>query len=329
MRDYTVTTLGNSATLTLIENNDLRAAWKIDLEMMIPASADLDSRNRSEKFVPLTITTYLTLSKGAKYLEIKTKINNISRDHRLQVMIPTDVKSDFSYADGPFDILKRNVQWDDTAENMEGHHPFKPMLNFVDMNDSKSGIAFLSKGLNEYEVIDDERRTMAITLLRTTRHYMAANRSLFTPEEYEKLHAGQHCLGDCEIEYAIYPHSGNASQSAIFNVAQDYKIEQRILQGVPKKGKLKCSDSFITLAPNENIHISALYKQENSKNYILRIWNSGNKTINAKIDSMIKFKSVKKIAMDEEKTIGKITKKNGKWIVPTGKAEIVTLLLEV
>ena len=329
LRDYTVTSLGSSAAMTLLENNELRAVWRIDLQMTIPASADLDNRNRSEKMVTLPISTFLTLSKDSRHVDIKTKINNVARDHRLRVMFPTDVKTDFAYADGPFDILKRQIQWDDTAENMEGHHPFKPMLNFVDLSDSDTGIAFLSKGLNEYEAVDDERRTLAITLLRTTRHYMAANRSMFTPEEYEKHHSGQHCLGDIEFEYAIYPHSGNCSHGSIYNMSQDYKIEQRILQGIPKKGDLPCSNSFITVTPNENIHISALYKKKDSKNYVLRIWNSSNESVETKISSMFDFKSIKKISMDEENIIGELEQKDGKWILQIGKSEIVTMMLEV
>jgi len=112
-------------------------------------------------------------------------------------------------------------------------------------------------------------------------------------------------------------------------MSQDYKIEQRILQGIPKKGELPCSNSFISVSPNENIHISALYKMKNSKNYILRIWNSSNESVDTKISSMFNFKSIKKISMDEENIIGEIEQKNDAWILSVGKSEIVTMLLEV
>ena len=329
MRDYTVTTLGNSALLTLVENNELRATWKVDLEMKIPASADLDGRNRSEKTVTIPITTYVSLRRGAKFLEIKTKLTNVARDHRLRVMFPTDVKTDFAYADGPFDILKRQIQWDEVAENMESYHPFKPMLNFVDLSDAKAGMAFMSKGLNEYEAMDDKRRTLAITLIRTTRHYMAANRSLFTPEEYEKHHSGQHCLGDIEFEYALYPHSGEVSLSEVFNVSQDYKVDVRVIQGIPKKGKLPCSGSFIKLAPTDKIHISAFYKADSGKNYILRLWNSSKKKTEVKLSSYFKFKSVKKVTMDEETELSEIKQKGGKWSFSAKPAEIITLLIKM
>ncbi|MEN8255998.1 MAG: glycoside hydrolase family 38 C-terminal domain-containing protein, partial [Verrucomicrobiota bacterium] len=251
-----------------------------------------------------------------------------SRDHRLRVMLPTDVKTDYAYADGPFDILKRRIQWQQTGENMESHHPFKPMLNFVSLTDGNSGISFLGKGLNEYEVVDDARRTLAVTLLRTTRHYMAANRGLFTPEEYAR-HSGQHCLGDIEYEYAVYMHGGDLSKANVFNVSQDYKVEQRILQGVPKAGQMPASGSFINIAPSEHVHVSALYKAEDNKRYILRIWNSGTEPVNARIGSAIGFRSVKKISMDQENVLEELVCNKGTWSVSLRQSEIATLAIEI
>jgi len=66
-----------------------------------------------------------------------------------------------------------------------------------------------------------------------------------------------------------------------------------------------------------------------SQNYILRIWNSSNESVDAKISSMFDFKSIKKISMDEENVIGELEQKDGEWILQVGKSEIVTMMLEV
>ena len=327
LRDYTVTSLGSCADITLSENNSLRATWKVNLQMTIPASANLDGRNRSEKMTALPISTFLTLSRGSRRLEIKTSVSNAARDHRLRLMLPTDIKTDYVYADAPFDVIKRQIQWNDTAENAEAHYPFNPMLNFAGLSDDNSGISFLSKGLNEYEVLDDHRRTLAVTLIRTTRQYMAANKGLFTPQEYAR-HTGQHCLGDIDFEYAVYMHQGKFVAGKAILQAQDFKVPQRIIQGVPKPGTLPASSSFITISPNEHIHISALYKTENADGYILRLWNSHHEPVQAEIETSIEFKSISKISMDQQRQEGQLIKKANRWLLPLRKAEISTLYIK-
>ncbi|HNT35972.1 MAG TPA: glycoside hydrolase family 38 C-terminal domain-containing protein, partial [bacterium] len=93
LRDSTITSLGSHATLTLVESNALRGTWRIDLSMSLPAEADLDARNRSRRAVTLPITTWLTLSKDARRLEIRTRFENQARDHRLRVLFPTDIQT--------------------------------------------------------------------------------------------------------------------------------------------------------------------------------------------------------------------------------------------
>ena len=326
LRDYTITSLGSSAVITLLENNTLRATWQIDLVLEIPACADLDSSNRSTKMVLLPVITQLTLSKNSKRLEIKTHIDNSARDHRLRVMFPTDIKTDWVCTGAPFDVVSRRVQWNVTAENKEEHHPFQPMQDFVDLTDGKSAMAFFGKGLGEYEVVDDPRRTLAVTLLRTHRSYMLANKGAKTPEEYNRQE-GHHCLGPVDYEYALYFHKGDWFDGDILAQAQDFKIGQRIIQGIPKSGELAASNSFITVTPAEHVHFSALYKSEDG--YILRLWNSLDKSVQASIKTSIKFKSVTKVTMDEQRRERQLVQKKGSWILPLRKAEITTLLIQI
>jgi alpha-mannosidase len=298
LRDYMVTSLGNNAELTLLENNSLRATWQIDMTMSIPASAYLDGTNRSEYKVKLPITTWLTLKKGSKRLEIKTRITNTARDHRLRVMFPTNIKTDHAYAGGAFDVLKRQIQWIDTGDNMESHYPFKPMRDFVTVSNEDYGFSFISKGLNEYEVIDDSCRTLAVTLMRTHRAYMLANRGAKTFEEYQKQQ-GQHCLETINFEYAIYIHKSNWELANVNQQALDYKVPQRIVQGVPKRGDLLPSQSLITVSANDYLQFSALYKSQNHEGYILRLWNSSNKLVDTDINFAFPIKAAAKLKLDE------------------------------
>jgi alpha-mannosidase len=327
LRNYTVTSLANSAALSLVENNSLRATWRIDIVLQIPAEVDLQSRNRSQYLVDLPVTTYLTLRKGAEYLEIKTRVDNSAHDHRLRVMFPTDIKTDFVDSDGPFDVLRRNIQWYVTGDNMEKNYPAQPMGDFVSLSDGKQGVSFFSKGLREYEAVDDKRRTLAITLLRCHRAYMLATTGLMTPEEYA-AQDGQHSPGVTEFEYAVCLHKGNWKQGGIAQISRRFKVPQKIIQGVPKPGTLPDSNSFLNITPAEHIRFSALYRDEGTKGYVLRLWNSHNEPLTATIESPFEFKSITKISMDGERKEKELAQDGNTWLLPLRKAEISTLLLQ-
>ncbi|OHB59036.1 MAG: hypothetical protein A2Y12_18340 [Planctomycetes bacterium GWF2_42_9] len=327
LRNFTVTSLGEKASLTLIENNTLRASWKIDLEMSIPDCAELSSRNRSHTKTTLPISTTVTLKKGSKLVEVKTAISNQARDHRLRVMFPTHIDTDYAYADAAFDVIKRSVLWEQVGDNVEEYHPFKPMQRFVTVSDDKEGFSFISKGLGEYEVIDDPQRTLAITLLRTSRAYMRANRGLMTPEEYCR-NLGQHCLGTIEYEYAICLHKGNWDQGGIHLAADSFRLPMRAIQGVSKKGLLPLTQSLFILEPAEDIQVSAFYKSSLAGGYILRLWNTKNKDVNAKIQFNINITSAQLVSMDEQ-TIQETLKVNNSVIeLKITHSKIVTLLVK-
>jgi len=326
LRDFTVTSLGSAAVITLVENNPLRATWRVDLTMQIPAAADLDMRNRSGQSVELPVTSWLSLPKGSRRLEIKTRFDNQARDHRLRIMLPTDLRTNDVYVEAPFDVVKRCFQWKGTGDNFEGHYPFQPMLGFVDLTDGKRGMAFMSKGLREYEVIDDRRRTLAITLMRAHRAYMRANQGPLTPKEEER-NTGQHSIGVHEMEYALMMHPGDWRQGQVINEARDFNTPWRIIQGVPKPGKLPVTGSIITITPCEHVHLSGFYRSSDRRGYVLRLWNSADKPIRAAIRTAARVSSMKKVCMDEARVLQKLEKNQGQWVVPLRRKEIATLYL--
>lgn len=327
LRDFAVTSLGSNASITLVENNKLRACWRIDITMRIPAAADLDGRNRLHETVELPISSWITLRHGAKRLEIKTRLDNVARDHQLRVLFPADVMTSEVSVESAFDVVQRNMQWTVSADNHEGHFPFQPMLNFIDFSDGKAGLAFMSKGLREYEVIDDPRRTIAITLLRGHRAYMLANKGPMTPEEYER-NTGQHALGKLEIEYAIMPHQGDWRSAGVKTASEDYTTPWRILQGVPNSGTTPLTQSLITITPTADVQLAAFCQSEDGAGYILRIWNSANEAITAELTTPLALINPHKVRLDESKKLEELQQQNGKWLIPLRAKEIATIRLK-
>lgn len=328
MRNMTVTTLCSSPALTLVENGVLRATWKIDWVLQIPAAVDENNIERSEHLVKLPITSWLTLRKGSRQVEIKTRVRNAARDHRLRIMVPTDIHCDFVDVEGPFDVLKRQVQWNKTGDNMERHYECQPTSGFISVSDGTDGVSFLGRGLGEYEVVDDKRRTLAITMLRCHRAYMLATRGDMTPEE-RAAQDGQHNIGDIEFEYALMMHSGMWNKVNLLDASLRFRTPYRIIQGVPKAGILPATKSFISLESGGKIQFSALYARPQGDGFTLRIWNSSHNPAQATIEFFMPLKSIIKTSMDEERDIEILSLKDGKCVVSLRQAEIATFFLQM
>ena len=324
LRDFAVTTLCGSARLSLRENTPLRATWQINCELQVPERAENNSKDRSSNAVVLPISTSVTLRKGSRILEFKSVIDNRARDHRLRVLFPTDIRTDHVFADSAFDVVRRNILWNDVKDNMEEHHPFQPMKRFVTVSDGRAGFSLMSKGLGEYEVMDDARRTLAVTLLRTNRAYMKANRGQMTPEELAE-NIGHHCPGRLEYEYAILAHNGGWQEGGVPMAANDYRTPVRIIQGVSKTGDLPATASLVMIGASHALEVSAFYKTTDG--YILRIWNTTRETVSSPVHFGTPIKSAEVISLDEERVQRNLPVSNNSFRVELGGAGILSLLV--
>jgi alpha-mannosidase len=298
-RNPIITSHGCQAKISMVEASTLRGRYRIDLVLNIPVAATLDTRDRSREEIEFPISYWLTLEKGAKYLKIRTKLENKARDHKLQVNFPIGIKTDLATVESAFSVEKRDVRWKETAENYERCTTYQPMQNFVDMNDGNIGLAFLGKGLREYEVIDDSDRTLAITLLRTHRAYMTAN-TFMTPEEFDQ-YTGLHSFGQFEYFYALYPHTGDWDTGNVLQTAYRHKFGMKAILGVPTEGRLPSMGSFFEIEPAAKLMISALKQSEDGQGLVLRVWNTSSETLDATIRTMLPVTKAAKLRLDETK----------------------------
>ena len=115
--------------------------------------------------------SFVTLKKGAKNLEFTTTVNNTVLDHRLRAMFRTDLKEAMvCRADSPFDVVRRDIPVPDSSGWYEEAARTWPSHSFVSVSDGKETVTVTHKGIPEYEVTDDETRTVALTLLRCVRN---------------------------------------------------------------------------------------------------------------------------------------------------------------
>lgn len=325
-RNAVYTSLGAQANITMMESNTLRGKFRIELSMTLPAAATVCGDDRTREMKTLPICTTLTLEKDAKYLKIHTRLTNEIRDHKLTVNFPTGVSgAAFADSESAWDVASRTIRWRDHKDNAEGFFPFQPMQNFVDVSNGEIGTAIMTRGLREYEVEDDSERTVKITLIRTQRAYMTAN-SKMNVEELDK-YTGQHSFGTIEYDYAIYPHTGNWQSADVLNTAYAFKVPVKAAQGVPLKGVLPVSGSFLTVAPEGKVFTSALKLAENGKDLVLRVWNPTGDTLPLSVSTILPVKGVERIRMDET-PIAPLDFADGTFSLDLGPHKIETFLLK-
>ena len=326
-RNATYTTLGCAATVTMTESNELRGTYKVDVTMDLPAEATIDGNDRSRGFKPLHITTWLTLEKGAKFLRIKTTLNNEIRDHKLVVNFPSSVTAaDWVDCESAWDVAHRTINHRDTKDNFDKFLPFQPMQNFVDVSDGKVGFAVMTKGLREYEVDDDEQRTVKITLIRTQRAYMTANGKM-TYEELDQ-YTGQHSFGKMTYEMCLYPHQGNFEAAHVWNTAYAAKVPLKAIQGVSVEGELPDTASFFTFSQEGKVMTSALKQAENGDGLTLRVYNTTNETLPLTIQTLLPVASVTRTQLNEHPI--EETNFDGKqWSLDIGAKKIETFVLKL
>lgn len=329
-KDTIITTDFDSPQITLVDNGPLVATIKIEGTLCLPASLTQDFRKRVAETVECPLTTYITLTKGSPRVDIITKFENNAKDHRLRALFPSGIKTKYSFAEGHFDVVQRAIELPKNVEKYKTEYPpsTHPQLGFVDVNDGEIGLTIINQGLPEYEVKDDAKRTIALTLLRAvgwlshwdllTRH-LPAGPYLPTPDAQ--------CLGKHRFKFSILPHAGSWADAAVYRQAYQHNIGFGTHQTDSHEGKLPKSFSFVSIEPKELV-LTAIKKSEKEDYLIIRFYNIGEKTVQGKISF---GKPVKQIyAADlSEKRYRKLEVVNNNTVqVSVSKKKIITLAIQ-
>ena len=256
LRDKVITSLGAKSKVSVVEDNAVRVIFEIDTDLELPESAHSNNEDRSERTVVCKAKTYVTLAAGVKRVDIRTVFDNQAKDHRLRVLFPTGLLARVSHAEGAFDVVERPISLPPCTDWREPLPHVHPQKTFVDISGSGIGLTLINKGLPEYEVRDDEARTMALTLLRATGSI-----------------GGQE-LGEHVFEYSLYPHAGNWEDAQSYRQGHEFNVPLIIGQTGIHEGDLPLEKSFIGVN-GEAFVLSTVKKAENDEALVVRGFNIG------------------------------------------------------
>ncbi|MEX0322620.1 MAG: alpha-mannosidase [Puniceicoccaceae bacterium] len=277
-----ISSRGFGSRIWMEDNGPLSATIGIETVMMIPECAEYGTvkiqgfGKRSERLVEMEITSRITLSKGSRHLKVRTAIDNKAKDHRVRLMIPTDIKTDFSDAAGHFTVDRRGIVHEKDADGkFYPEMALRPMSVFCDASDGQKGLAVLNNCLTEFQLMEDDRRSLALTLLRATRNRICTE-SRVSSEFPEAL--GSQMLRVVEFEYAIYPHSGDWNEGKVFAEADKLNTRPAVTQiSMNRGGDLPTMASHYAI-DNEALVLSSIKKAEDRDSLIVRLYNPTDST---------------------------------------------------
>ena len=272
--------------VSISASGPLVGSFTVEHRLTVPSKLAENRRCRTEETTTIDIKTTVTLKAGSKHLEFDTFVNNRAKDHRLRVLFPAGIQTDFSHAEGTFTVNKRSVH--PKKPEYLGEDPVTtfPQKTFVDLSDQEFGLAVFNKGLPEYEILKagDGTGIIALTLLRSVGwlardDFLSRNtgigsqRSVPTPEAQ--------CLGEYRFSYALMPHAGTWEEAKAHKFAHQYAnslgLHQLEKESNPTvKEGLPTSFSIISFNQPE-LNVSAVKKAEAGDDLIIRIYNISGK----------------------------------------------------
>ncbi len=150
-----------------LEAGPLRGCVELRLLYRVPAGLTADRQRRLEEPVELPVVLRVRLEARSPQLDCELEVINRASDHRLRVLFPLPFAAAQSDADTAFHVTRRPARPPRREEGApEWELPTYPMRSFVDAGDGARGLALITEGLHEYELLVTPRPALALTLLR-------------------------------------------------------------------------------------------------------------------------------------------------------------------
>ncbi|HAO9833189.1 TPA: alpha-mannosidase, partial [Escherichia coli O25b:H4-ST131] len=267
----------------------IHEAWQsraiIRYEIAVPRN--LSERRAKQCSGRVGVETVITLSHNSRRIDADINLDNQADDHRIRVLIPTPFNTDVVLADTQFGSLTRPVK--DCAMNVwqqegwkEAPVPVWNMLNYAVLQEGRNGIAVFSEGLREFEVIGEENKTFAITLLRGV-GLLGKEDLLLRPGRPSGIKmpvSDSQLRGSFSCRLSLFSYIDTPVTAGVAQQARAWLTPVQCYNKIPwdamklNKAKFNVPESYSLLKmPPVGCLISALKKAEDRQELILRLFN--------------------------------------------------------
>lgn len=155
---------------------ETKTVSEMTLEGTILIPKDLISRKNQtiDATIPYTLT--LRVCKNSSIVELSGKIKNTALNHRMRLVLKTNIESKESVAGTQFSYLKRDVnpkELNDWIKDkwLEEPATIEPILNHASLVGKDYTYSVFTKSAKEYQVIGEKFTDIALTLYRSVGHF--------------------------------------------------------------------------------------------------------------------------------------------------------------
>ncbi len=268
--------------ISRVQAGPVRAAFRVDLALCVPAGATGDRSGRQTDLESLSVSTVVTLDAGSPRVGWHVTVENRCRDHRLRVLFPVGAGAIAEVrAETAFGVAHRPPRRQVPVQVL-GEMPVSsaPMIAFVEAGDERAGGIIYGEGLMEYEAMAPGEGgggvRVGVTLLRcvgdlsrddlVTRPAGHAGPGLATP--------GAQCLGRHEFRLAFEPRGAPPAPAALFACAASFMAPPRVVAAIGAGGGMPASASFLRLEPVGGAAVVSACKQaDDRETTMVRLFN--------------------------------------------------------
>ncbi|MEZ9448323.1 mannosylglycerate hydrolase [Vibrio splendidus] len=302
---------------TSINHQGFQSVANIAFRMNVPANlAEREERTGQNGFVEAQCQ--VVLKQGSRRIEVRMELDNQADDHRVRVLVPTPFVSETVVADNQFGCITRPTNdpamavWEEEKWK-EAPVPVYQLMNFAALENGNAGMAIMSNGLREFEVIasqgDENRDTFALTLFRGI-GVLGKEELLLRPGRPSGIKIptpDSQVRGKLVCEFTLCGFSGNQIDANIMAQARDNVTQIECYNKIPYNamklnvGEQNLPMSFSLLSKQQSgAVLSVLKKAEDEDALIMRVYNPAETgSVSDSISFTQTVSSWKETSMDE------------------------------
>lgn len=286
---------------TTVEHQAFQSVAYISLRMDVPSNL-VAREQRSDQNGYVDVQCQVVLKQDSRRIEVRMELDNQADDHRVRVLIPTPFVTDKVVSDNQFGLISRPT--DDPAMQVweeekwkEAPVPIYQLMNFAALENDQAGLAVMTNGLREFEIIanqSEQRDTFALTLFRGI-GVLGKENLLLRPGRPSGIKIptpDSQVRGKIVCEFTLYGFVGNHIDAGVMSVARDNVTPIQTYNKIPFNAmKLNVGEQNIPLtyslcsSPKNGVVLSVLKKAEDEDALIIRVYNpSQTETINGDIE---------------------------------------------
>ena len=344
LKDQVENTIGCTVHISRLTSGPTVQRYQIEYEWALPESLDQLRKERSETRALCPLSVIVSLAQGSPRLDLQVTFDNHARDHRLRMVFPSDIHAENSQASAQFDVVTHPIQVEPVKPEawVEDAPTTFPQQDWVDLSDGKRGLCIIVQGLPEYEVLETQRREVAVTLLRAVGFlgsglelqttYVGAGPNIATPD-------GQ-IQRKLTFSLSVLPHSGKWDQAQVWKQALEHNNPPRAYctgmansEPVPIPHALPSTKSFVSVE-GRNVVLSSLKKAEEGESLILRLYNPSDIATKATVQLPFVPANAQLVGLDEKPQSSTPTsslpvlQKNGKVQIDLAPKKFITLRMD-